>query len=107
MGNNKMSAAMALGFSDGYEKAKEEFLLGHAAGYAAGYFQEDEVDECEVRQGTVYELAYAEGFIAGSTAYQLACAARERLDQINEVIEHYQDLNDGDYDPDENVRMDQ
>ena len=102
MGKNNLSATMALGFADGYEKAKEEFLLGHAAGYAAGYFQESDVEEHEVYQGTVFELAYAEGFIAGSTAYQLSCAVQEKLELLDDITAYEEDS-----DPDEDVRMEQ
>ena len=72
MPKKSISEIMALGFQDGYEQAMQEFLQGHAEGFAAGFYQESEVSITDIKKGRVFELAFAEGFIAGNQAFQLS-----------------------------------
>ena len=67
-----MSELIAIGFKEGYEQAMQEFLQGHAEGFAAGFFQESEANLSDIKRGRIFELAFAEGFIAGNQAFQLS-----------------------------------
>ena len=66
-----MSEIMALGFQEGYNQAIQEFLQGHAEGFAMGFYGDSEADSITIKQGRMFELAFAEGFLAGNCAAQL------------------------------------
>ena len=81
MPKKTLSELIAIGFQEGYEQAIQEFLQGHAEGFAAGFFQESEANLSDIKRGRMFELAFAEGFIAGNQAFQLS----KSIDQY----EHY------------------
>ena len=92
MPKKTMSELIAIGFQEGYAQAIQEFLQGHSEGFAAGFFQESDIELADVQKGRMFELAFAEGFISGNQAFRL-----------NQTIDQYEKDRNASIDNDEAI----